>query len=248
MKEKETRTLYRLTGVSKRYGSGEIAINAVDAIDLEIEDGEFVVIVGPSGSGKSTMLQLLGALDRPSGGRIEFEGRDLQALGDRDLAGLRSKTLGFIFQQFNLIPTLTAQENIEIAMAPRKLASAERVDRALKALERVGLLDRAGHLPSQMSGGEQQRVAIARALSNQPDVLLADEPTGNLDSKTGETILTLLHDLWVDTGLTIVLITHDQSIAAKAPRVIRFADGRIVGDDRTFTSGREPETVGAGNE
>jgi putative ABC transport system ATP-binding protein len=226
-----TEVLYSLSGVSKRYGSGDIAVNAIDGIDLEIGRGEFVVIVGPSGSGKSTLLQMLGALDRQTAGRIEFEGRDLQQLGDRELADLRSQTLGFVFQQFNLIPTLTAEENIEIAMAPRRLDSAVRSELARTVLDRVGLLDRSDHFPGQLSGGEQQRVAIARALVNQPDVILADEPTGNLDSKTGEAILSLLRELWVDTGLTVVLITHDNSIAERAPRVIRFADGRIQSDE-----------------
>lgn len=240
--------LYELSDVSKRYGSGGIAVNAIDGIDLRIEKGEFVVIVGPSGSGKTTMLQLLGALDRPSSGRIEFEGRDLQGLADRDLADIRSGTLGFIFQQFNLIPTLTAKENVEIAMAPRKLSSADRSRKAHEALDRVKLGDRADHLPSQLSGGEQQRVAIARALCNEPDVILADEPTGNLDSKTGEAILNLLEELWVDTGLTIALITHDTSIAERAPRVIRFEDGRIVGDEKRVASFGSAELVGVNHE
>jgi putative ABC transport system ATP-binding protein len=224
--------LYSLRDATKTYGSGSVVVRALDGIDLEIRDGEFVVIVGPSGSGKSTMLQLLGALDRPSGGAIEFEGQDLARLGDKQLAELRLKTLGFVFQQFNLIPTLTAQENVELAMAPLGLRTGERQERAREVLDRVHLGDRADHLPSQLSGGEQQRVAIARALANKPDVLLADEPTGNLDSKTGATILELLRELWIETGLTIVLITHDPSIAERAPRVIRLADGRVHSDER----------------
>jgi putative ABC transport system ATP-binding protein len=224
--------LYNLRGATKTYGSGSVLVRAIDGIDLEIRQGEFVVIVGPSGSGKSTMLQLLGALDRPSGGTIEFEGRDLGHQGDRQLAELRLKTLGFIFQQFNLIPTLSAQENVEVALAPRGLSATERAGTAQEMLARVKLGERGSHLPSQLSGGEQQRVAIARALANRPDVLLADEPTGNLDTKTGQTILDLLYELWMETGLTVVLITHDQAIADRAPRVVRLADGHVASDER----------------
>jgi len=221
--------LYELHGVSKRYGRDEVAVRALDGVDLEIAKGEFVVVAGPSGSGKSTLLQLLGALDRPSSGTITFQGRDLGALGDGDLAALRLRTLGFVFQQFNLIPTLTASENIEIALAPAAIDAAARSARARELLGRVGLGDRATHLPSQLSGGEQQRVAIARALANEPEVLLADEPTGNLDSATGDAILALLYALWEETGSTVVLITHDAGIAGTAPRLLRLADGRVLG-------------------
>ncbi|MGH9013585.1 MAG: ABC transporter ATP-binding protein [Acidimicrobiia bacterium] len=223
--------LYRLEGLVKTYGSGDTLVRAIDGIDLDIAAGEFVAIVGPSGSGKSTLLQLLGALDRPSGGHIEFEGRDLGRLGGNELADLRLKTLGFVFQQFNLIPTLSARENVEVAMAPTDASPTGRRRRALDLLERVGLGARAHHLPSQLSGGEQQRVAIARALANDPDVVLADEPTGNLDTKTGDAILNLLHRLWEDAGLTVVLITHDdRAIAEVATRVVTIADGRIEKD------------------
>ena len=223
--------VYDIKGAVKTYGSGSVEVRAVDGIDLEIRRGEFVVIVGPSGSGKSTMLQLLGALDRPSDGAVEFEGRDLRKLHDRELADLRLKTIGFIFQQFNLIPTLSAQENVELAMAPTRIAAQERASVAREMLGVVELGGRADHLPSQLSGGEQQRVAIARALANRPDVLLADEPTGNLDSKTGQTILELLYKLWSEAGLTVVLITHDPGIAERAPRVVRLADGRVESDE-----------------
>jgi putative ABC transport system ATP-binding protein len=222
--------LYGLESLAKTYGGAETAVTAVDGIDLEIAKGEFVVVAGPSGSGKSTLLLLLGALDRPSSGTIEFEGRDLAWLADNELAALRRTTLGFIFQQFNLIPTLTARENVEIALAPAELGAEKRSTRALELLDRVGLAERAGHLPSQLSGGEQQRVAIARALSNEPEVLLADEPTGNLDTKTGDSILALLYRLWEDAGLTVVLVSHDPSVAGGAPRVIRLEDGRIDDD------------------
>ncbi len=216
--------LYALHDVHRSYGS----INAVDGVDLEVQPGEFVVIAGPSGSGKTTLLQLLGALDRPSGGRVEFEGKDLARMGDGELAALRRDTLGFIFQQFNLIPTLTAQQNVEAALAPRRFKSAERRRRAAALLEHVGLEPRASHLPSQLSGGEQQRVAIARALANGPRVLLADEPTGNLDTATGEDIVALLTRLSADEGLSVILITHDPSIAEAAGRVVRMRDGRIL--------------------
>jgi putative ABC transport system ATP-binding protein len=224
-------TLYRLEGVVKTYGSGEMLVRAVDGIDIEISAGEFVVIVGPSGSGKSTLLQLLGALDRPAGGHVEFEGRDLGRLGDNELADLRLNTLGFVFQQFKLIPTLTARGNVEAAMAPTAVSPVACSRLALELLERVGLGARATHLPSQLSGGEQQRVAIARALANNPEVLLADEPTGNLDTKTGDAILGLLYKLWEEAGLTVVLITHDHAIAeAPRVRVVNITDGRIEQD------------------
>jgi putative ABC transport system ATP-binding protein len=220
--------LYELDGVVKAYGSGDGRVTAVAGVDLRIERGEFVVVAGPSGSGKTTLLQLLGALDRPTSGSIAFDGSDLARLGDGDLARLRRDTLGFVFQQFNLIPTLTATQNVEVAMAPTSLTRAGRRARAAYLLDRVGLGARGSHLPSQLSGGEQQRVAIARALANEPDVLLADEPTGNLDTATGEEIIRLLRGLWQQEGLSIVLITHDPAVAGAAPRVVRLRDGRIL--------------------
>jgi putative ABC transport system ATP-binding protein len=229
--------LYRLAGVVKEYGDAGTAVRAIDGIDLEIKQREFVVIAGPSGSGKSTLLQLMGALDRPTSGTLEFEGKELASRGDGELADVRLDRIGFVFQQFNLIPTLTAIENVELAMAPSGLDSRSRSDRARELLGRVGLDSRAGHLPSQLSGGEQQRVAIARALSNSPDVVLADEPTGNLDTKTGDSILALLYRLWDETGLTVVVITHDPAISQSAPRVVRLADGRVVADERVGKAG-----------
>jgi putative ABC transport system ATP-binding protein len=211
--------LYELRDVVKAYGSGGARVSAVDGIDLVIGRGEFVVVAGPSGSGKTTLLQLLGALDRPTSGNVVFEGTDLATVGDGGLARLRRDRLGFMFQQFNLIPTLTALQNVELPMNGNR-------PRALELLERVGLGARAGHLPSQLSGGEQQRVAIARALANRPDVLLADEPTGNLDTSTGDEIVALLRGLWED-GLSLVLITHDPAVAGTAPRVVHMRDGRV---------------------
>jgi putative ABC transport system ATP-binding protein len=211
--------VYELREVVKAYGAGATQVRAVDGIDLRIERGEFVVVAGPSGSGKTTLLQLLGALDRPTSGSVVFEGTDLATVGDGGLARLRRDRLGFVFQQFNLIPTLTALQNVEVPMSGNR-------PRAIELLERVGLGARAGHLPSQLSGGEQQRVAIARALANQPDVLLADEPTGNLDTATGEEIVALLRGLWED-GLSLVLITHDPAVAGTAPRIVHMRDGRV---------------------
>jgi putative ABC transport system ATP-binding protein len=218
--------MYELRGVTKTFTQGSAEIHAVDDVDLEISGREFLVIAGPSGSGKTTLLQLLGALDRPSGGTLLFEGRDLGGLGDRELAGLRLAAFGFVFQQFNLIPTLTAAQNVEVALAPRGGGDTQPL------LESVGLGRRADHLPSQLSGGEQQRVAIARALANEPRVLLADEPTGNLDTETGSEIIELLRSLSDEQGQTVVLVTHDPAIAAQAPRVVRMRDGRVAGAAR----------------
>jgi putative ABC transport system ATP-binding protein len=223
--------LYALDDVVKEYGSGETLVTAVGGIDLRVRRGEFVVVAGPSGSGKTTLLQLLGALDRPTRGRVLFEGRDLNRMADRELALLRRERIGFIFQQFNLIPTLNATQNVEVAMAPLGLKVSGRQERAVELLRRVGLGHRLRNLPSQLSGGEQQRVAIARALANLPDVLLADEPTGNIDTRTGEQIVTLLSELNEQDGLTVLLITHDPSIAQSVERVVRLQDGRLRGPE-----------------
>jgi putative ABC transport system ATP-binding protein len=220
--------IYELEDVTKTYGRGGTAVAAVAGVDLTIAGGEFVAIVGPSGSGKTTLLQLLGGLDRPTAGSVRFEGRDLAELPERELTGLRLDTIGFVFQQFNLIPTVTAADNVALALAPRGLRAAERKQRVAELLDAVGLAPRGDHLPGQLSGGEQQRVAIARALANAPDVLLADEPTGNLDSKTGEEIVGILRRLCDERGQTVVLITHDDDVAAAADRVVRMQDGRVV--------------------
>ena len=220
--------VYQLRGVSRTHGEGEGAVAALRGVDLTIEPGEFVAVAGPSGSGKSTLLQLLGALDRPTDGVLLYESRELLRLGDRELARLRLEAFGFVFQQFNLIPTLTAAENVEVALAPRGDGAGRRRSRARWLLEQVGLARRREHLPGQLSGGEQQRVAIARALANEPRVLLADEPTGNLDSATGEEVLGLLRRLADEHGQTVVLVTHDSSIAASATRRVRMRDGRVV--------------------
>jgi ABC-type lipoprotein export system ATPase subunit len=220
--------LYELEDVTKRFGDAGARVTALDGVELSVDAGEFLAVAGPSGSGKSTLLLLLGALDRPSGGRLCFDGRDLAELRDAELARLRLEAFGFVFQQFNLIPTLTAQENVEAALAPLGRPGDVRRARAASLLERVGLSARREHLSTQLSGGEQQRVAIARALANEPRVLLADEPTGNLDSATGEEVLVLLRELSGERGQTLVLVTHDRGIAERADRVVEMSDGRAV--------------------
>jgi len=217
---------YELSGVSRTYSLGGHEVRAVRELDLVVDAGEPVVVVGPSGSGKTTLLQLLGGLDRPTAGSVRFEGRDLAQMRDRELSGLRLQTFGFVFQQFNLIPTLTAAQNVEVALAPRGVS--HRRDATIRLLDSVGLASRAGHVPGRLSGGEQQRVAIARALANEPHVLLADEPTGNLDSETGAEIIDLLLGLTGDGKRTVVVVTHDAGIAARARRVIRMQDGRVL--------------------
>ena len=232
MSTNDAQTVYELRGVSKTYALGGVHVHAVREIDLTIATGASVAIVGPSGSGKTTLLQLLGALDRPTAGELLFEGRDVATLGDRALSELRLDVLGFVFQQFNLIPTLTAAQNVEIALAPTSTSRAERRERVMGLLASVGLAERAEHVPSKLSGGEQQRVAIARALANDPHVLLADEPTGNLDSTTGEEIMDLLLSLSGDERRrTVIVVTHDAEVAARAERVIRMHDGRLVSGD-----------------
>jgi putative ABC transport system ATP-binding protein len=219
---------YELRGVSKTYSLGGSQVQAVRDVDLTIAAGETVAVVGPSGSGKTTLLQLLGALDRPTSGEILFEGRDIARIGDGALGRLRLHTFGFVFQQFNLIPTLTAAQNVEIAIVPSGGPAGKRREAVIGLLESVGLAPRADHVPSKLSGGEQQRVAIARALANEPHVLLADEPTGNLDSETGAEIIELLLSLSAEGRRTVVVVTHDVDIAKRAGRVLRMHDGRLV--------------------
>ena len=218
---------YELEGVGKAFVRGSVVINAVADVDLTIEQGEFVALEGPSGSGKTTLLQLLGALDRPSSGRVRFEDRDLATLPDGAMDELRLRSFGFVFQQFNLIPTLTALENVQAKLAPTGLSYDELRRRSESLLDEVGLGDRASHLPSHLSGGEQQRVAIARALSVEPHVILADEPTGNLDTQTGADIIETLADLAARRGTTIIVATHDVDLAERAPRRLAMRDGRL---------------------
>ncbi|MEU9555318.1 ABC transporter ATP-binding protein [Streptomyces fumanus] len=220
--------MYELSGVTKRYTRGKDTVNALDGIDLTIPDGDRLVIQGPTGGGKSTLLQMLGALDRPTAGRISLDGTDLASLSETRLTRVRSENIGFVFQSFNLIPTLTAQENVETALVPLGVKSKERRERAAEALASVGLGERLAHLPSEMSGGQQQRVAIARALVKRPKVLLADEPTGNLDESMRDEIMDVLERMWQELGLTFIMVTHDSSIARKAPRLATIRKGRIT--------------------
>src|SRR6478672_3664136 len=220
-------SLYELSGVARYFQRGPTTVRALDDVSLEIEPGEFVALEGPSGSGKTTLLQILGALDRPSAGTVTFDGSDLVKQPDSALANLRLRSFGFVFQQFNLIPTLTAVENVEVKLVP---VGGSR-ERALQLLGEVGLADRSDHLPAHMSGGEQQRVAIARALSVDPRVVLADEPTGNLDTATGREIIELLAGLAAEHGSTVIVATHDVDLAARAPRRLAMRDGQIVALD-----------------
>jgi putative ABC transport system ATP-binding protein len=231
MTSHDTAAVYELRSVSRTYTLGGAQVHAVRDVDLTLMTGESVAVVGPSGSGKTTLLQLLGALDRPSTGELLFEGRDIGRLGDGGLSELRLEVFGFVFQQFNLIPTLTAAQNVEIALAPRSYSRVDRRERVLELLGSVGLAERADHVPGKLSGGEQQRVAIARALANDPHVLLADEPTGNLDSTTGAEIMNLLLSLSGEQQRTVVVVTHDADVAARARRMVRMQDGRVVPND-----------------
>ncbi|UUU24594.1 ABC transporter ATP-binding protein [Streptomyces sp. DSM 40750] len=220
--------MYVLTGVTKRYARGKDTVTALDGVDLTIADGDRLVIQGPTGGGKSTLLQMLGGLDKPSDGSIELDGTDLAKLSEAKLTTVRSENIGFVFQSFNLIPTLTAQENVETALVPLGVKAKERRERAAEALESVGLGERLGHLPAELSGGQQQRVAIARALVKRPKVLLADEPTGNLDESMRDEIMEVLEALWKEHGLTFIMVTHDSTLAKKAPRVATIRKGRIT--------------------
>jgi putative ABC transport system ATP-binding protein len=222
--------LYELRGATRYFRMGNSTIKAVDNIDVTIEKEELIALEGPSGSGKTTLLQLLGALDRPTSGEVFFEGRDLASLSDGELAELRLRSFGFIFQQFNLLTTLTAVQNVEAGLAPLGVSAGELREKSLAMLAEVGLRDRAFHLPSQMSGGEQQRVAIARALLAEPHVVLADEPTGNLDTKSGADVIAQLTDLAARHGTTIIVATHDAGLAARAPRCLTMKDGKLAAD------------------
>jgi putative ABC transport system ATP-binding protein len=220
--------VYTLTGVTKLYQKGRRTVPAVQDVDLVISGGEWLAVQGRTGHGKSTLLNLLGGLDRPTEGTIELDGTSLGALRETQLTRLRAEKIGFIFQTFNLIPTLSAAENVETALIPLAAEHSGRRRRVAAALESVGLADRAGHLPAELSGGQQQRVAIARALVKEPKVLLADEPTGNLDEDTRDDIIALLEHLWRERGLTLVLVTHDTFIARRAQRVGIMSEGRLT--------------------
>ncbi len=221
--------LIEIKDMYKIYNPGENEVRALDGINLSIEDGEFVAIVGHSGSGKSTFMNMLGCLDVPTSGEYYLDGVNVATLGDDELSDIRNKKIGVIFQGFNLIPSLNAVENVELPLIYRGMGKEERKRLAVEALTRVGLEKRLTHRPMQMSGGQQQRVAIARAIAARPPMILADEPTGNLDTKSGVDVMNILRELWRE-GRTIVLITHDNEIAASARRVVRIIDGKIVED------------------
>jgi putative ABC transport system ATP-binding protein len=225
--------MYELRAVTKHYTRSKDTVQALDGIDLTIPDGDRLVIQGPTGGGKSTLLQMLGGLDRPTSGQVVLDGTDLAALPEARLTRVRSESIGFVFQSFNLIPTLTAQENVETALVPLGVKPKQRREQAAEALESVGLGERSAHLPGEMSGGQQQRVAIARALVKQPKVLLADEPTGNLDESMRDEIMDVLERMWEELGLTFVMVTHDSAIARKAPRLATIRTGRISVTENT---------------
>ncbi|MFN3282727.1 MAG: ABC transporter ATP-binding protein [Pseudothermotoga sp.] len=222
--------IINVENVRKTYRMGDNIVKAVDGVTLNVFSGEYLIIMGPSGSGKTTLMHLMGCLDNPDSGEIYLTGKCVSKLNDRDLARVRNKTIGFVFQQFNLLPRLTALENVELPMIYAGIPRAIRHKRAKELLTMVGLKDRMEHKPTQLSGGQMQRVAIARALANQPQIILADEPTGNLDSKSGEEILKIFSDLHSD-GLTIIVVTHDPEVAANGERVIHMRDGRIVSQE-----------------
>ncbi|MER8222416.1 ABC transporter ATP-binding protein [Streptomyces sp. NPDC094143] len=225
--------MYELSAVTKHYTRSRETVHALDGIDLTIPDGDRLVIQGPTGGGKSTLLQMLGGLDRPTSGRIVLDGTDLAALPEARLTRVRSENIGFVFQSFNLIPTLTAQENVETALVPLGVKPKQRREQAAEALKSVGLGERLAHLPGEMSGGQQQRVAIARALVKQPKVLLADEPTGNLDESMRDEIMDVLERMWKELGLTFIMVTHDSALAKKAPRLATIREGRITVKENT---------------
>jgi putative ABC transport system ATP-binding protein len=218
-----------LKDISKNYRMGELDICALDRVSLSVTKGELIAIMGPSGSGKSTLMNVLGCLDRPTKGTYTFESREISAMTDDELAHVRNAKIGFVFQFFNLLPRFTALKNVEMPLIYSGVPAKQRTERAVPVMEQVGLRDRMGHKPTELSGGQQQRVAIARALVNNPPLLLADEPTGNLDSRSGAEILKILVDL-NRQGVTIMIVTHDHDVASRCRRIINLKDGRVVGD------------------
>lgn len=223
--------LIELRNVTKLYGEGDCRVTALDGVSLTVNRGEFVAVTGPSGSGKSTLMNLLGCLDVQTAGDYLLDGMPVKELSEKKLSQIRNKEIGFIFQKFNLIPALTAVENVELPLIYRGISRAARLELAVHALQKVSLGNRLEHLPNRMSGGQQQRVAIARAIAAEPPVILADEPTGSLDSRCGREVMRILYDLNAQ-GKTIIIITHDESIAAQAARTVHIADGKIVSDVR----------------
>ena len=235
--------MYKLTNVVKDYPKGRDVVHALRGVNVEIADAEWLSIQGPTGHGKSTLLQILGGLDRPSAGIVDFDGRDLARLREAEVTRVRAASIGFVFQTFNLIPTLSAQENVEAALVPLHVSAAARRERAAVALDSVGLGDRLRHVPGELSGGQQQRVAIARALVKEPKVLLADEPTGNLDEDTRDEIIGLLEVMWRERGLTMVVVTHDSTIARRAQRIGVMKNGRLTFRQQARTQAAGPRPV-----
>ncbi|MCU0234675.1 MAG: ABC transporter ATP-binding protein [Thermoanaerobaculales bacterium] len=230
--------LISIRALRKIYSMGEVEVRALDGVDLEVAAGEYVAIMGPSGSGKSTLMNLIGCLDTPSTGEYVLNGQRVSELDDTELAAIRNREIGFVFQTFNLLPRATALANVELPLIYARVSASERHRRAREALVKVGLGDRARHQPNELSGGQRQRVAVARALVNNPSILLADEPTGNLDSRTSKEIMDLF-DRLNEAGNTLVVVTHEEDIAAHARRVVRMLDGRVLADER------RPGAVGA---
>jgi len=222
--------MIKIENINKVYGEGEIAVRALKEVTLEVKAGEFLAIMGSSGSGKSTLMNILGCLDRPTDGNYHLAGTDVSSLGERKLAHIRNKKIGFVFQTFNLLPRLTALKNVEQPMIYKGISRKKRLDIAAQALTEVGLGDRLDHKPSELSGGQRQRVAIARALVNDPQIILADEPTGNLDSESEEDILKILKSL-NEKNITIIMVTHDRQVAEHAHRIVHFKDGRLIKEE-----------------
>ena len=220
--------MIRLEDVTKIYKMGEVEVGALQGVSLDIDEGEIVAIMGPSGSGKSTLMNVIGCLDVPTSGRYALDGQDIGGMSDNRLSEIRGRQIGFVFQTYNLLPRLTARANVELPLMYGH--GSNRKQRALEALDRVGLGDRASHKPAELSGGQQQRVGIARALVKQPRILLADEPTGNLDSQSSKEIMNILKSLNEDAGLTVILVTHERDIAAQAKHVVSMLDGRVITD------------------
>jgi len=222
-------TIIRMAGIRKVYDTGKVRVEALKGVDLRIGNGEFVAVVGPSGSGKSTLMNLVGCLDTPSGGTYLLRGKEVAGLDKNDLARIRNERVGFVFQNFNLLPQITAFENVEMPLMFGGVARKERKERVRALLDKVGLADRMEHRPTELSGGQMQRVAVARALAMNPDIVLADEPTGNLDTSSGGDVMSLFEELWRQ-GRTLIVITHDQALARRAGRVVEIRDGVIVRD------------------
>jgi len=227
--EKPEVEMIKLRGVKKVYQMGKVGVEALRGVDLEVENNEYLSVLGPSGSGKSTLMHIIGCLDTPTEGEYRLEGQDVGRLSPNQLAEIRNKKVGFVFQSFNLLPYATALENVELPMIYKGASARQRRKRAEELLAKVGLGDRSRHRPSELSGGERQRVAIARALANNPSIILADEPTGNLDSASGKEVIEVFDELW-QQGCTVIIVTHDSNIAKRTPRVVKLLDGKVVED------------------